>query len=385
MCDLTKNSPAKEHFIGLGNGLTPFFDKIESFTHVNGKEFSINDSDISFKNDVLHVPLNHKKRYHRMIALIAYNCSVPIYILYKLITKRHSHKVIYSRHMPADMVNILISKLFNVKYIVEINGDVTTDRELTNKNKFITRFLAFIQKFVIKNSDFVVVPTSNLKSILSETHCLLENKVIHIENGFSLERFDEIDGARLFKKEGKVIIGFGGVFSIWQGLDLILECCDFLDDDVLDKIKFVLVGDGPEFNKIKNKVEDFNLSEYFTFTGFVNQSDYISSVKKFDICIAPYIKKRNDKWGVSPIKIHSYLACKKPIITSNISGARELITNSNAGYLFEPDDAEDLARKLTFAVNNLREATQKGLDGYIYLSENLTWNKLAEEFYEKIK
>ena len=117
----------------------------------------------------------------------------------------------------------------------------------------------------------------------------------------------------------------------------------------------------------------------------MQQQKYISVVKQFDVCLAPYIKERNDYWGVSPIKIHSYMACGKPIITSNISGARELITESKCGYLFEPDNAESLAHYLSVVYENRGNLHSLGANGFISVNRNCTWDALAEKLYEKIK
>lgn len=385
MCDLTKDSPARAHFVGLGNALVPLFQEVDSFTHVNGIGSSIESSDVDFNITTINFPFDHKKRWCRLIALSLFNLSVPFFTLYKLATKRKVHKSVYSRNMPADVVNLIITKLFRAKYIVEINGDVTTDRNLTRKNKVVTFLMAQIQKFSIIYSDHVVVPTENLKSILIDKYKLNETKVVHIENGVCLEKFNSAPRSNLFDEEKRVIIGFAGVFSIWQGLEILVRSAKILSESQLKRIYFVLVGDGPEFHKIKGEVDALGLTEHFCFTGFVPQSDYISLVKEFDICVAPFIKERNDKFGISPIKIHSYLACKKPIITSNISGVREIILKSNGGFLFEPDDPVDLAAKIVFAINNIELSVEKGIHGYDYLSRNFTWPVLAEELYEKIK
>lgn len=383
MCDLSKPSPAREHFIGLGNGLAPFFEEIESFTHINGRGHSIRHDEINFSADVLYLPLNHKKKSHRLLAFCVYNLLSPMYVFYKAITKKNRHNSVYSRHMPADIINILICKIFGFRFIVEINGDVVADRNMSNKSKFGTLILSVLQKFVVKKADLVVVPTANLRRNLNSQYDLADDKILHIENGVSLSEFDKVLGRNQFREDGVKIVGFAGTFSVWQGLDLIVDCCAYLEKSTLDNIKFVLVGDGSEFKRIKRRVEESGFGSQFIFTGMLSQSDYISAVKDFDICIAPYIKERNDEWGISPIKIHSYLACKKPIITSDISGAREIINSSGGGYLFAPDNAKDFARTIEKACSN-PNLSDIGKNGYEYLKNNLTWDKLAAELHKAI-
>ncbi len=62
-----------------------------------------------------------------------------------------------------------------------------------------------------------------------------------------------------------------------------------------------------------------------------------------DICVAPFISKRNEKTGVSPLKIFEYMACGKPVIASRIKGL-EFLEAGRAGRLTEPGDASRFGR-----------------------------------------
>ena len=383
MSDISKPSPAREHFVGLGNGLEKNCN-INAYFPLIGKQ--TNDFlDVKFKTSPIRVPLSFENRTTRLLSLCLFNFLIPLFILKRLILNKSD--IIYSRHMPADLVNLLLAKIFNVKYCVEINGDVRADRNIVKKNNFITKVLATLQKFVIINSTYIVVPTANLKRNIVHEYDVKDDKIIYIENGVEISKFERISNSHNLPTElnDKFIFGYAGVFSEWQGIHLIVEALNYLNESVLSQSAFVLAGDGPELPKIKSLIKKLKLEKYFYFTGFLQQDKYISVVKKFDICLAPYIKERNDYWGVSPIKIHSYMACSKPIIASNISGARQLITEAKCGYLFEPDNAESLAYYMSKSFESRTYLELLGKSGFESVSLNCTWDKLAEKLYERIK
>lgn len=384
MADISKSSPAKEHFVGLGNGLSKRVN-IDAYFPLIGRKKDYSHG-VKFRAKAIRFPFPYHQRISRLLSLCLFNLITPFIILAKILFRKKTD-LIYSRHMPADVINLLISKAFSIDYCVEINGDVRVDRNIVKKNKFVTTFLALVQKFVIENSNFVVVPTSNLKRNILDEYKIDGNKIIYLENGIELEKFINSGVGHQLPKtlENKLIFGYAGVFSEWQGIHLIIESVSCLPRDIRSKIAFLLVGDGPEYSKIRTLVSKANLDDEVFFTGFLEQDDYISVVKQFDVCLAPYIKERNDYWGVSPIKIHSYMACAKPIITSDISGARELIQKANCGYLFEPDSSKSLASCILGAYEKRSGLILLGQNGFHSVSNNCTWDALSEKLYERIK
>ena len=278
----------------------------------------------------------------------------------------------------------MLSLLIKTKFIVEINGDVSADRNLTKKNKIFTKLLSFLQYLSLKYATSIIVPTYRLKKNLASIYNIPESKICYAENAIDLDSLKSNSSS--YKNSNiiqeKFTVGYAGTFSIWQGIPLIIDALNYLDSDILKNIQFVLVGDGPEYNSIQELINNSDYSEYFVLTGRLSQGDYMSAINYFDVCLAPYIKERNDFWGVSPIKIHSYMACSKAIISSNISGARSLINNSGCGYLFEPDSSISLAKAITQAFHERNLLPDMGLKGFNYVSRTNTWSHTASKILE---
>lgn len=382
MCDLSKSSPAREHFVGLGNGFQLSGCRVIGVCPHFGVNKIKDSGDVNFELSRIKIFLTYKYRLTRLIGF-AY-LYIHLFFSFPLLLMKYKPDIIYCRHMPADIYFIMLSLLTRRKFIVEINGDVSADRNITKKSRLLTKVLAACQLLSLRYSHFVIVPTHGLKKNLASIYGISESKICHAENAISLDtsslNSNSYENSEIV--QDKFIVGYAGTFSTWQGIPLIVHALEYLNQTILQQMQFVLVGDGPEYASIKKLVDKYNYGAYFLFTGSLEQTEYMRAISCFDICLAPYIKERNDFWGVSPIKIHSYMACAKPIITSNISGANDLINDAGCGYLFQPDSARSLADTIEKAFCERKNLSAMGRRGLDYVSSNNTWSHTASKILE---
>jgi len=96
-----------------------------------------------------------------------------------------------------------------------------------------------------------------------------------------------------------------------------------------------------------------------------------------DVCVAFFRRERNDRCGLSPLKLYEYLACGKAVIVSRLSGL-ELVEQHRTGILVEPENLPELATAIIrlLQTNELRK--QMGENGRRYVVEYQSWKKVAE-------
>ena len=82
-----------------------------------------------------------------------------------------------------------------------------------------------------------------------------------------------------------------------------------------------------------------------------------------DVCVAPFIRVRNERIGLSPLKIYEYLACGKPVVASDIKGIGDLLRNSNAGIGVKPEDPVELANAIIKLLKNEKLRGKMGKNG----------------------
>jgi glycosyltransferase involved in cell wall biosynthesis len=124
------------------------------------------------------------------------------------------------------------------------------------------------------------------------------------------------------------------------------------------------------------------LSDKFTFTGRILYEQVPLYINASDVCVAPFIKERNSKIGLSALKTYEYLACGKPIVASSISGVKDLIESSGAGISVTPEDPEKLATAVVRLLLDEDTRALMGEKGRRYVVENHSWDGVARKIMD---
>jgi len=320
--------------------------------------------------------------------VLKYLLLVPV-ILWQFL--RFSPAVVYFRFSPPAFLYLLFLKLlkifpFNFKIILEFNSWVPEERTVEGEGKIKIRFIRFLQLRSIVLADYVRVVTPGIKDKLNSfgVDC---SKVVVIGNGTDITHFRPIEKADAKKKIGLdpnyLYVGFIGNFSIWQGLDYLIQAIPSVLK-VNNNIRFILVGDGPEMSKIQKKILQFKNKEVL-LTGRVSYKEAVRYINAFDVGVAPFIEERNASIGLSPLKIRDYAACGVPIITSRIAGL-EMVEEEDIGILVPPDDSVALSRAIIELLKKTKTEMRKemGKKGRKIAEKNYSWKGIVNQILELI-
>jgi len=149
------------------------------------------------------------------------------------------------------------------------------------------------------------------------------------------------------------------------------------------KVRFLLVGDGPEMSKIQKKILQFKNKEVL-LTGRVSYKEAVRYINAFDVGVAPFIRERNESIGLSPLKIYDYAACSVPIVLSRIKGL-EILEKKNFGVLVELDDPVAMANSIISLLKNSKLRRKLGKNGRKIAEKEFSWQRVAEQILNKIK
>lgn len=165
---------------------------------------------------------------------------------------------------------------------------------------------------------------------------------------------------------------FFGRFSIEKGILTLIEA--YKKSGV--KTPLVLVGGGPEDEKIRSFVKENELSEKVTFAGYVYGNRMVELLDRAKAVIVP-----SEWYENCPYSILEAMARSRIIIASRIAGLPELVEENKTGFLFEPQNSDELAQKI-------RKTDQLSKEEFIsmclttYDRANNLFN--PEKYYEKI-
>jgi glycosyltransferase involved in cell wall biosynthesis len=182
--------------------------------------------------------------------------------------------------------------------------------------------------------------------------------------------------------ENDFIVMYAGIIGLAQGLEILLRAAEKLQHDT--NVKIVLLGSGPEKEKLLAMKDNLGLSNVFFFD-VLPKEKMPQAVAACDAAVIP-LKKLDLFKGAIPSKIFENLAMQKPILLGVEGEAKELfIDEGKCGLFFEPENAEDLARKIKQLASDRAACKEFGENARKYVSEKFERNKIAKAFYEKLQ
>jgi N-acetyl-alpha-D-glucosaminyl L-malate synthase BshA len=187
-----------------------------------------------------------------------------------------------------------------------------------------------ITRFSIDQSDAITAVSSWLrKETIKTFHASSNIEVIH--NFIDHQRFRPEPNEDLRKRlapHGQKIMmhisNFRPVKRTWDLIDI------YMFARRSGKIKLILVGDGPDRNKLEIKCRELGICEDIAFLG--NHSAIEELLPVADVFLLP---SGNESFGLAALEA---MSCGVPVVASDVGGIPEVVTHGVNGYLFEVGD-----------------------------------------------
>lgn len=321
----------------------------------------------------------------------SYEFMLSFYLLYSCI--RYRPDVLYLRQNSFPFFPIILCKVLKIPSIVEVNGLVLDELKVNpNSQSFAYRVFSYLalrsEKFNYKNCDRIVSVTDKLRDELVRLYSVPENKVYVINNGANIDIFKPLDSGRMKAKlqleNSKKYICFVGHLAAWQGVEFLIHASPLILEKC-PEARFLIVGDGVMMDKLLEITSELGLSDKFTFTGRIPYEQVPFYINAADVCVAPFIKERNSKIGLSALKTYEYLACGKPIVASSIPGVKDLIESSGGGISVTPENPEELAAAVVRLLSDEKTRAAMGKKGRRYVVDNHSWDGVARKILDMCK
>lgn len=185
-----------------------------------------------------------------------------------------------------------------------------------------------------------------------------------------------------FKKED-FIINFSGEYIRLGAMDTVIE--SFIE--VSKKIPSARLSlavriknyqDAKKKNEVLNRLKKENLLEKVSFhdSGSYKMSDIYNLS---DISIFP-VADMKGKFDI-PLAVIEAMACKKPMIISNIPILSEF-SNSGNSIAIEKESPLELTETILYLYNNPEKRNELGENAFNYVKENFSIQKSAQEYIE---
>ena len=266
--------------------------------------------------------------------------------------KNHSNRVfdLDFPGKPKEIVNIIknIKKLKAVIIknnidIVHVNG--TPDHKVvmlckwfyklnfriirTKHDSFKVKQNWFANKLYGKYTDQMIVVSNFQYSHIITSE--LQKKTVVIHNGIDLDYFQPREKSKVLMKQFNiqdddiVFVSVAGT-ALHKGWQFLVEAASSLDDGLRNRVKIILVGNSPKNEIIEQYINQFNMQDNVTFTGFMDDVREAISIADMGFVLSV---------GVETISFacREMMAMGKPVLVSNYAGLSENINNNQDGWV----------------------------------------------------
>ncbi len=171
--------------------------------------------------------------------------------------------------------------------------------------------------------------------------------------------------------ENKFIFGYIGAFQGYQGVENLIEAAKIIDNE---DAQFLIVGG-------EKKSTEHNI----IFIPKIPRSQIPAYYSLCDVLILPRPSHIATEVA-APTKFAEYCAMGKPILTTNIGDAADLVRQYNNGIVVENNNPENLRKGIfEFLDLDIDTLTEMGINSRKLAEDEFDWEKISSRLYESLK
>lgn len=299
--------------------------------------------------------------------------------------KEHNYIICESPPLFLGKTGWLLSVIHRSRFIFNVSDLWPESAEKLGlvSNKTVLKLSTRMEEFFYKKSFLVTGQTQGIVSNIKNR--FPDKKVYWLPNGVDLDIFKAEKNDSWKRQNGFLendfIFLYAGIIGHAQGLEVILKCAELTLSHF--NIKYLLLGSGPEKEKLQALQQSKQLSNVF-FLDAVSKMEMKDVLASVDATIIP-LRKLDLFLGAIPSKIFENLAMKVPVILGVDGEARELFVNQgNCALYFEPENEQLLSEAVlkVFFDPDLRKRLAD--NGIRYVAEKFERNQIARDFRNQL-
>ena len=275
-------------------------------------------------------------------------------------------------HLMYSMLTIM-AKLFGVKVVAHHQG--------VTKKRFIEDLLTriadrLVDVFIVANLDL----EESLRQKVSQ-----KNRVVFVPNGVDTSIFYPVDKLAAKSKLGYdsselLVLWVGRLTRPQKDAFVAIKAVNQLRSQLGVRIKLVVIGHGEDEVALKKFASVSDKDGGGENVVFVEEYLGHDDLRVFYNAADLFVLNSSQE-GMPQVALEA-MACKTPVVLSDIAGNREIA--SDVGLLFPPNDSRGLAASLTLLIRDAVLRKSLGEKGYHKILSSYTWQKIAKTIVEDI-
>ncbi len=222
---------------------------------------------------------------------------------------------------------------------------------------------SFVERRAFQSANAIVVNADAVKRHLISDG-IPEKKIVTVYNGLDIERLTPTQNLSREKiltsfnlptrKEKRFITIVANLRHQVKDIPTFLRSARKVSEAFSDSV-FIIAGEGELMNEMKSLTRELKIENSVFFTGRCERVPELLSVS--DICV---LSSKNEGFSNS---ILEYMAAAKPVVATDVGGAREAIIEDETGFIVSVGDDEKMAARIISLLENEENAKAMGARG----------------------
>lgn len=272
------------------------------------------------------------------------------------------------------------------------------------RNRFVLRYLEWLERRMYRAADRIVAVGDGYKARIVErmagdfgfwrrwrSQSKIQNpesKISVVTNGVDLEQFvprePDVEFLREFCLARKFVCSYVGTIGLAHGLQVVIEAARILKASGRDDLRFCLVGDGAQRERLQELARAAGVEDLVVFTGRQPKERMPAVLASSDACLV-HLRGCELFGSVIPSKIFETMAMGRPIIMGVKGEARDIVQAAHAGLGMAPDSAESLVECVTRLADDPALLAELSASARSFVEEHYNRDVLAGRMLEIVQ
>ncbi|TJX13957.1 glycosyltransferase family 4 protein [Tissierella creatinini] len=292
--------------------------------------------------------------------------DIKLFINYVRIIRKLKPKVVLSYTIKPNIYGGMASQITSIPYISNVTGLGSA----VENNGFIQSLTLQLYRIGLKKSACVFFQNKSNMDFMYKQNISKYNHRLIPGSGVNLQHYEVME----YQPDSILHFLFIGRVMKDKGIDEYLDAAKYIKEKYPDTVFHILGSCEEEYSLKLKEMQEKNIVLYHGMQEDVREFHKISHCT-----IHPTYHE-----GMSNVLLES-AACGRPIITTDVSGCREIVDDGLNGYLVEPGNSQDLIEKIEkFISLSFEEKKQMGLKGRIKVENGFDRQVVIDAYLEEI-
>ncbi len=287
--------------------------------------------------------------------------------------RRERFDVVHAHSSIAGLLARLAARLAQVPVIIfTLHGYATLDYEQSS----FRSLLWIVEKLLDRCTDYYVAICAYVERSWVQRGIVSSERVTVIYNGVDpesiLRPIDQDQKRKSLNLSLKApVIGTIGLLEPQKGTEYLIRAIPQVVESFPES-RFVVIGDGPLYERLKKLAEELGISSYLYLLGWRDDATNLLGI--MDIFCLPSLR---EGFSVALLEAMTYA---KPIIATQVAGNPEAVSHGETGLLVPTHDPYALSKAILYFLGSPEIAQEMGRRGRARLMERFTVRKMHEGY-----